>query len=261
MKILVALKHVPDTEAKIKVAGDGASIDATGVKFVMSPYDEFALEAALRLREAGRAAEVVVVGLGPAAVQTTLRQGLAMGADRAIHVQHEGYERADGLARARGLAAVARTEAPGLVLLGRYGVGTDEGQTGSMVAELLDLPCAAAASAFELSPTGYTARREVEGAVEVVEGPLPAVITCDKGMNEPRYPSLKGIMAAKKKPLEVKSPSELGLDEAELGAGRRVVWDLVELPPGRTAVRRIEGDPTEAARTLASLLRSEAKVI
>ncbi len=260
MKILVGIKHVPDTESKIKVAPDGVSVDETGLKMIISPYDEYALEEALRIREA-RGGEVVVVGAGKQAAQSSLRQALAMGADRAVLVQDDRYDRADGLARAHALAVVARAEKPDLILLGKYGVGPDEGQTGPMLAEVLDLPHTSAVSKLEIGEGAFVARREVEGAVEVIEGALPAVISCDKGLNEPRYASLKGIMAAKKKPFDVKKPADLGLDASELGEGARVVWESMQLPPPRKAGRVLQGDASEAARELVRLLREEARVI
>ncbi len=260
MKILVAIKHVPDTETRIKPAADGIALDESGVKFILSPYDEFALEEAVRIKEA-RGAEVVAVCAGKDAAKDTLRQALALGADRAVHVVHDGFDRADALARARALAAVAKAEAPDLILAGKYGVGTDEGLTGPMLAELLDLPHAAAVSKLELSDGKFVAHREVEGAIEIVEGVLPALVTCEKGLNEPRYASLKGIMAAKKKTIETKTPAELGLDPADLAPGARVVWEALELPPARSAGRKIDGDPAVAARELVRLLREEAKVI
>ncbi len=257
MKILVCIKHVPDTESKIKVAADGKSLDEAGVKMVISPYDEFALEEALRVKDAALA-EVVVVSAGREAAQTSIRQALAMGADRGILVHDDGYDLADALERARGLAAVARAEAPDLVFTGKYGVGGDEGLTGPMLAEVLAWPHAAAVFRLALSERGFTAHRGVEGAVEVVEGTLPALITWDKGEHEPRYASLKGIMAAKKKPLDVRKPADLGLPPP---AAPRVVRESLELPPARSAGRIVPGDAAEAARELVRLLREEAKVI
>lgn len=260
MKILVAIKHVPDTEAKVKVAADGASLDESGIKMVISPYDEYALEHALRLREAA-GGEVVLVCAGPEAAQASLRQGMAMGADRAVLIKDPRFDRADGLARARALAAMARGQAFDLILTGKYGVGTDEGQTGPMVAELLDLPHAGAVTDFTIVEGRITARREVEGFVEVLEGSLPAVVTCDKGPHPPRYASLKGIMAAKKKTIEVRTPQDLALDPADLDPGTRVVWESLELPTPRKAGRVLTGDPQDTSRELARLLREEAKVI
>lgn len=258
MKILVAVKHVPDTETKIRPAADGVSIDESGVKWVPSPYDEFAIEEALKLKEAAGAGEVVLVHAGREAAQSSLRTGLAMGADRAILIVDEALDRSDGLTRARLLAAVARAEEAQLVLCGKYGVGTDEGQTGPMTAELLGWAHSGAVSKLELADGRYTAHREVEGAVEVQEGALPAVLTCEKGLNEPRYASLKGIMQAKKKPLDRKSPADYGV---EIPAEPAVVVEALELPPARQAGRTIEGNPQEAAAELVRLLREEAKVI
>jgi electron transfer flavoprotein beta subunit len=261
MKIVVGIKHVPDTETKIKVGGDGTALDHGAVsKWIISPYDEYALEQALLFREAGEG-EVVLVCAGPDAAQQTLRQGLAMGADRAILVKDDGFDYADGLTRAKAVAAVAREEGADLVLLGKYGVGTDEAQTGPMAAELLDWPHAASVSKLDLSDGAFTAERGIEGGVEVQQGQLPAVITCEKGLNEPRYPSLKGIMQAKKKPIDTKGPTDVGIDEVELAAGKRLVWESMELPPPREAGRLIDGEPEEAAQELVRLLHEEKKVI
>ena len=260
MRILVAIKHVPDTESKIRPAADGRSIDESGLKWIVSPYDEFALEEALRIREARGTGEVVLASVGREGAQVTLRQGLAMGADRAILVQDERFERCDTLARATALAGLARSEGAELVLCGKYGVGTDEWQTGPMVAELLDWPHVGAVSRLELREGGFVASRAVEGAVEIHEGCLPAVLTCEKGLNDPRYASLKGIMQAKKKPIEVRGAADVGVSDAALDT-RRLVWEKIELPAARAGARMIGGSPSEAAAELARLLREEAKVI
>ena len=257
MKILVCIKHVPDTEAKIKVAGDGKNPDLAGVKMAVSPYDEYALEEALLIKESGSAAEVVVLGAGDEGVQASLRQALAMGADRAIYVSDSGLATADALTRARALAAAIREEAPGLVFTGKIGVGDDEGQVGPMLGELLDLPHAGAVFGLTVSEGRFTAQRGIEGAIEIVEGSLPAVIAWDKGEHAPRYPSLKGIMAAKKKPFAVKTAGELGLAEGPPLVAR----EALELPPPRPGGRILPGDAAEAANELARLLREEAKVI
>jgi electron transfer flavoprotein beta subunit len=258
MKILVCVKHVPDTETRVKIGADGRSLDETGVKMIISPYDEFALEEALRLREAAGEGEVVLACVGREAAQASLRQGLAMGADRAVILQDEIWERADALSRATALAAIAKAESPALIFTGKTGVGGDEGLTGPMLAELLDLPHASAVFRLELGAGAFKARRSVEGAVEVVEGPLPALIAWEKGEHEPRYPSLKGIMAAKKKPLEIRKPADLGLPPAPES---RVAWESLELPPPRQAAKVLQGDSADAARELVRLLRDEAKVI
>jgi len=257
MKILVCIKHVPDTETKVSVNASGNALDESAVtKWVISPYDEYALEQALQFRDAV-GGEVVLACAGREAATATLRQGLAMGADRAVLVQDERYDSIDALARAEALAAVVREEGSELVLAGKYGVGTDENLTGPMLAELLDWPHIAAVSKLELNDGAVSAERAVEGAVEIVEGQLPVLITCDKGLNEPRYPSLKGIMQAKRKPIVVKQPDELGLAPG----GPRVVWNSMALPPERQAGRILDGSPAEAAVELARLLQEEAKVI
>lgn len=254
MKILVCTKHVFDTEAKIKIAADGTSPDPAGVKMILSPYDEYGLEEALRFKEAGAASEVVVASAGGDDVQSSLRQALAMGADRAIHVQQPALAAAEPLARARALAEAIREEAPELVFTGKIGVGDDDGQVGPMLGELLDRPHAGNVVKLEVQDGRFTAWRGIEGAVEVVEGTLPAVIAWDKTDHEPRYASLKGIMAAKKKPLAIK-PAAAPADPPRL---RR---ESLELPPARPAGRILEGTPEEAATELARLLRDEAKVI
>jgi electron transfer flavoprotein beta subunit len=259
MKILVAIKHVPDTETKIRVAG-GTGIDEAGVKWIVSPYDEFALEEALRIRERAGSGEVVAVTAGRDAAQASLRQALAVGADRAVLVSDERFERSDALVRARALAAVAKAEGAELVLAGKYGVGTDEAQTGPMVAEVLGWPHAAEVSKLELTDGAFVAHRDVEGATEVLEGRLPAVVTCEKGLNEPRYASLKGIMAAKKKTIDVRSPADLGIEDAALDRPK-LVWESLELPPPRQTGKILDGAPADAARELARLLRDEAGVI
>lgn len=261
MKIIVGIKHVPDTETKIKIDAAGALDESAIAKWVISPFDEYALEEALKLREAQGSGEVVLVCAGREAAQQTLRQGLAMGADRAVLIAADGFDRADGLTRARALAAVVRESAADLVLLGKYGVGADEGQTAPMLAELLGWPHASAISKLELTDGSFRVEREIEGAVEIQEGSLPAVLSCEKGLNEPRYPSLKGIMAAKKKPIETRSLADVGIDPAALGAGALLVWESLELPAERSACRIVPGAPEEAARELARLLKEEAKVI
>jgi electron transfer flavoprotein beta subunit len=258
MKILVGIKHVPDTETKIKLTGDNR-LDEAGVKWVVSPYDEFAVEQALLFREASEG-EVIVASAGRDAAKTSLRQALAMGADRAVLVEDERFDQADALARARALAALAKEEGAEMVLVGKYGVGTDEWLTGPMVAELLGWAHAGAVSQLELGDGKFTGTRAVEGGVEKVEGSLPAVITCEKGLNEPRYASLKGIMQAKKKPIDVKAPGDVGVEDAEL-AEPRLVWEGMEMPPARAEGQMIDGSPEEAARRLVQLLREEAKVI
>ncbi len=249
MNIIVCVKRVPDTETRIRVGGDGTSIDPSGVKYVLSPYDEFAVEAALRLKEARGEGEVTVVSLGDDASQETLRTALAMGADRAVLLQ--GEVTPDGLATARGLAAEIGESDPPLVLLGVKAADDDGQQVGPMLATLLGRPCATAVSSFEVTDESVVCRSEVEGGTRVLELPLPAVVTITKGEYEPRYASLKGIMAAKRKPLEKK--------EAQTGPSRLRV-KAVELPPERTA-GRIVGEGPDAVPELVRLLREEANAL
>jgi len=257
MKLLVCIKHVPDTEAKLKIAPDGKSPDLAGVKMIISPFDEYALEEALLIKEAGSATEVVALGLGDESSQGSLRQALAMGADRAVHVLDAAFALADPLSRARLLAAAIRDEAPDLVFTGKTGVGDDEGQVGPMLGELLDRPHAGGVTELAIASGRFTAHRDIEGAIEIVEGDLPAVIAWDKGKHPPRYPSLKGIMAAKKKPFTVRTAAELGVEASP----SLIVREELSLPPARAAGRILAGEPADTANELARLLRDEAKVI
>lgn len=249
MKICVCIKRVPDTEARIRIAGDGATIDTAGVKYVISPYDEFALELALRLKEAAGEGEVVALSVADAAAAEQLRGALAVGADRAVLLK--GQPTLDGLATARALAAELGAAAPDIVVLGMKAVDDDQQQVGPMLAELLGLPCVTSVARFELEGGRAVCHREIEGGVEVVETPLPAVLTITKGDAVPRYASLKGIMAAKKKPLEEK--------DAQLGESR-IQLRALRAPPERPA-GRIVGQGVAAVPELVRLLREEARVL
>ncbi len=250
MKTIVCIKRVPDTEARIKIGGDNTSVDAAGIKYVISPYEEFALEAALRMKEAkGGEGEVAVVTVGEASSAEQLRSALAMGADRAVLLK--GQPTIDGLATARALAEEIRGASPDLVLLGMKAVDDDQQQVGPMLAEMLGLPCVTVVAEFEVQDGKVVCHREIEGGVEIVECALPAVVTVTKGKNEPRYPSLKGIMAAKKKPLEER--------EAKLGPSRVRVQSL-SYPPDRPA-GKIVGKGADAVPELVRLLREEAKAL
>ena len=250
MKIAVCIKRVPDSEARVKIAGDGKSLDEAGVKFILNPYDEFAVEEALKRKEAAGAGEVVVVALGSAAAQETIRTALAMGADRGVLLQTDKIP-ADGFEVAKALAAELKDGGWDLVLFGKMAIDDYNHQVGPMTAELLGLPCVTAVAHLKLENGKGEAEREVEGGVEVVDFPLPAVITTDKGLNEPRYPALKGIMAAKKKPLDVKP--------TQLGAGSMSVQTLT--PPPERKEGRIVGEGAGAVAELVRLLREEAKVL
>jgi electron transfer flavoprotein beta subunit len=249
MKILVALKQVPDTETKIKVAADGKSLDPADVKWITSPYDEYALEEALRLKEA-KAAEVVAVSVGEEKAKDILRNALALGADQAVLVR--SAETGDPLAVARTLAAFAEGKGFDLLLFGNKGFGADNGAVGAMVAELLGLAQANLVTKLELGEGTFRAEREGDGGTEIVEGSLPAVITAQRGLNEPRYASLKGIMAAKKKPIEE-------VEGAAVSVAARVSGMV--LPPARPEGKKLEGDIAAQAAALLDLLKNEAKVL
>jgi electron transfer flavoprotein beta subunit len=259
MKIVVCIKQVPDTETRVKVSPEGAGIVETDVNWIVSPYDEFAIEEALKIKEA-KGGEVVLVTVGPERAQSALRTGLAMGADSAVHVKDPLVDAADPLATARALAAVLSTLKPfDLVLCGQQGVGGDNSQVPGLLAELLDLPQVTVAVKIEVQDGKAKVEREIEGGRETWETTLPAVVSAQKGLNEPRYASLKGIMAAKKKPLTVKDAASLGLDAARLAP--KVVVKAMELPPPRPAVKMVEGDAAVQSKELIRLLHEEAKVI
>ncbi len=259
MKIIVCIKQVPDTETRIRIAPPGNAIVDTDVNWIVSPYDEFAIEEALRIKEK-MGGEVVLLGLGPDRVPTALRTGLAMGADSAVHLKDPLFDATDPLGSARALAAAIKTLAPfDLVLTGQQGVGGDNSQVPGLLAELLDLPQVTVAVKVEVQDGRAIVEREIEGARETWETTLPAVISAQKGLNEPRYASLKGIMAAKKKPLQLMDAAALGLDSTGLAPRTRVLG--LELPPARPPIRMIDGDADTQAKELLRLLHEEAKVI
>jgi len=261
MNSLVCIAYVPDTETRIKIAADGKSIDESDVKWIVSPYDEFALEEALRIKEKKGAGNVTVISVGPERVKTGLRECLARGADDAIWVDSGAASHLDALAIAKALAAAAKGGSYDFFWFGQKGVGADESLVGPMFAELMGVPHVANVVKLHLGEGKVTADREIEGAHEIVECALPAVLTAQKGLNEPRYASLKGIMAAKKKPIVEKKLAELGVAEAD-PASAKTRWRKLELPPARQAVKLIPADdPAAAAKELVRLLREEAKVI
>jgi len=249
MKILVALKQVPDTETKIKVGPDGRSLDPADVKWITSPYDEYALEEGLRLKES-KGAEVTTVSVGEDKAKDVLRNSLALGADNAVLLRSS--ETGDPLAVAKTLAAFAEGKGFDLLLFGNKGFGADNGAVGAMVAELLGVSQANLVTKLEVGEGTFRAEREGDGGTEVVEGSLPTVITAQRGLNEPRYASLKGIMAAKKKTIEE-------VDGAAVGLGISV--SALTLPPTRPEGRKLDGDAATQAATLLDLLRNEAKVL
>jgi len=264
VKIIACIKQVPDTETQIKVAPDGTSIAQEAIKWVMNPYDEFGVEEALRLKEKF-GGEVIVVGLGPKRVTESLRTALAMGADKAILVTDDAFEGSDATAVAKALAAAVKDLEYDIIFAGQRGVDDDQGLVGPSLAEFLGIPHLPVITKLEVSEDAKSvkANRPVEGQTLVLESPLPAVVTTQKGLNEPRYASLPGIMKAKKKPLEEKSLADLGLDSSQFGTGARKL-KVIKLtpPPERKAGKIVEGEsPEEKAATLAKLLHEEAKVI
>ncbi len=247
MNVTVCVKRVPDTATRIRI--DGSGIDSTGVKFIVSPYDEFAIEAALRSKEAVGDGTVSLLSLGDASTQESLRAGLAMGADSALLLI--GEVGMDGLATAKALASELEGSDAALILFGVKAADDDQQQVGPMVATLINRPCVTGVASFEVNGDMAVCHREVEAGVEVTEVDLPAVLTITKGEYEPRYASLKGIMAAKRKPLEEKEATS---DPVRLRVAR-----MSEPPP--RAAGRIVGEGPDAVPELVRLLREEANVL
>ncbi len=250
MNILVCVKHVPDTETAVKIGSDGKSIQTQDVNFILNPYDEYAVEEALKIKEA-QGGEVTLITMGPEEAKKTLRTGLAMGADNAVHVTCDCDNTFDSLAVARCLAEAIKDRSFDLILCGKQAVDDDNAQVPVMLAELLGLPNVSSIVKLELSDGKAVVHREFEGGIEIVETSLPAVLSAQKGLNEPRYASLKGIMMAKKKPIE---DVACGGSEATLE-----IMDFA-YPPQRSG-GKIVGEGKEAVPELVKLLHEEAKVI
>ena len=250
MKIAVCIKRVPEMDVKFKIASSGTAVDETGLKFDMSDFDGYAVEFALQTTEKLGAGEVTVISLGADAVQETLRKALSMGAARAVHLKADRVP-ADNLAVAQALAAELRDGGYDLILFGKMAADTASGAVGLMTAELLGIPMVQACTKLSFEGGKGIARREVEGGAEMVSFPLPGAASIDEGIARPRYPSLKGIMAAKKKPMESK-PAQLG--------ATRVTVDAMALPAERAA-GRIIGEGAAAVPELVRLLQTEAKVL
>ena len=232
MKILVPVKRVIDYNVKPRVKADGTGVDLANVKMSMNPFDEIAVEEAIRLKEAGKAEEVIAISVGPAKAQETLRTALAMGADRAILIESD--TEVEPLAVAKLLKAIADEEQPGLILLGKQAIDDDSNQTGQMLAALMGRPQGTFANTVELDGTHVTVKREIDGGLETVKLELPAVVTTDLRLNEPRYASLPNIMKAKKKPLDVKTAADYGVDVTP-----RLTTSHVAEPPTRTAGEKV----------------------
>ncbi len=249
MKVLVAVKRVVDFNVKIRVKSDGSGVETANVKMSMNPFDEIAVEEGVRMRESGTADELIAVSMGPQACQETIRTALAMGADRGIHVETD--EELEPLAVAKCLKAIADKESPDLIITGKQAIDSDNNQTGQMLAALLGWAQGAFASDIQLGDGKAQVTCEIDGGLETVSLTMPAVITTDLRLNEPRYASLPNIMKAKKKPIDVMTPEDLGVDAAP-----KLETLKVEEPEGRDA-----GVIVESAAELVDKLRNEAKVI
>lgn len=264
VNIIVCLKQVPDTETQIKIAPDKKSIVKDDIKWIMNPYDEFGVEEALRIKEK-YGGEVTIISVGPKRATEAIRTALAMGADKGILINDPALEGSDSLGTAKALATVIKDLNYDLIFTGQRGIDDDNGIVGATLAEFLGIPNLSVVTKVEISDDQKSVRvhRPIEGGTVVIESPLPALITAQKGLNEPRYASLPGIMKAKKKPLEEKTLADLGLDPSEFGESARKL-KVIELtpPPERKPGKIIEGEtPEEKAAELARLLHEEAKVI
>ena len=260
MKIAVCVKSVPDTEAKINVASDKLNIDLAGVRFIVSPYDELAVEEALKLKEKNGGETTAFTVGGDECVDPVRDDVLSRGIDQVIHIKDAEFQGLDALGTAKVLAAAIKDGGYDIILCGQQGVGTDNCQVPAMLAELLDLPQATLVVKLEIDGNKFRAEREIEGAHEIVEGSLPAVISAQKGLNTLRNKGLKGVMAAKKAVIPVKDAAALGL-QGKLQDDRKVSIKEMMAPPERPAGRKLEGDPQTQAKQLVDLLRSEARVI
>lgn len=260
MKIAVCIKAVPDTDTLIKVTPDNSNIDFTGVKFITSPYDEFAIEEALKLKEK-HGGETVAISLGGAEATDILRDALARGMDSAIHISDPTLLHLDPLSTAKCLAAAIKDGGFDIVFTGQQAVGGDYSQVPAMLAELLDLPQTTMVLKLEITDNQFQAEREIEGAHEFITGSLPALFSAQKGLNEPRYPSIKGVMAARRKEIAVKDAEALGIKDTVNISKQSVQLKAIEMPPARPQGRLLEGDADAQVKTLVDLLRKEAQVI
>jgi electron transfer flavoprotein beta subunit len=249
MKILVAVKRVVDANVKVRVKSDGTGVETANLKMAMNPFDEIAVEEALRLRERGQASEIVAVSIGGAACQETIRTALAMGADRGIHVKTDAE--IQPLAAAKILAALAKDEAPDLIILGKQAIDDDSNQTGQMLAALTGRPQGTFISKIEIADGAARITREIDGGLESLTLKMPAVVTTDLRLNEPRYATLPNIMKARQKPIAARTPEELGVDVAP----RLETLKVVE-PPKRSAGKKVQD-----VAALVTALKSEAGVI
>ncbi len=260
MKIIVCLKQTFDTEAKIQLDSNGRIV-SEGIQHIINPYDEFAVEEALRIKEKLGQGEVVVISLGGGKTEEALRQALAMGADRAVLIKDDAFSDADAHVVATALAKAIGQMEYDLILGGQVAIDDGASQVMSRLAEVLDLPQVNVVTKLEIEGTKAVVHREADGGTEIIEVTLPAVLTAQKGLNEPRYPSLKGIMAAKKKELRTITASDLGIDMTAGSAGVKTEVIGYMLPPARKDGKLIQGDLPGTAQELVRLLREEAKII
>lgn len=249
MKILLLLKTVADSEASIRPASDGKTVQLSDVNLILNPYDEYAVEEALLIREKSGEAEITAVCFGDDSATKTLRTALALGVDKGVHIK--GQPGFDTLATAKVLSAVVKNMEYDLILCGKQAIDDDSSSVGVMVAELLDIPSISVVVKMDIVDGKVRAEREIEGGHEIIEAPMPCLVTAQKGLNEPRYPSLRGIMAAKKKPIDEKDAAAI---ESQIEVLR------IEAPPTRSA-GRIVGEGVEAVPELVRLLKEEAKVL
>ena len=259
MKIGVLLKQVPDTETRIKINGDATGIDGGDIKWIVNPYDEFAIEQALQVK-ASAGGEVVIFSLGSARTLDAARTALAMGADRAVILDDDGFAGSDAFGVGSALAKAAAEEGIEVLFAGKQAIDDDAVQVPQIVATQLEWPCATGISSYSQVGDTVTAKRAIGGgATEVIEVALPAVFTCDKGLNTPRYASLPGIMKAKGKPVKRYTPADLGVEAGADNA--KAVLSNLRLPPGRPAGRILQGELADQVKELVGLLRTEAKVL
>jgi len=266
MKILALVKYVPESTTNIKVKADGSGIDPAGVKFVMNPFCEFAVEAALQFKEKNAAAkaEITVLTVGPAGHVEVLRTAMAMGADHAIHLCDDKFAALDELTTAKVIAAAIKAAGFDLIFAGKHAIDYDSGQVGPALAECLNIPHAGAVTGIEWAGDfkSCTVRRRIEGAEEIIELKLPCLLTVDKGLCEARYPSLPGLMKAKKRPVDTKDAAALGFAPADLSRDAAGSWaGEFSPPPPRPPGRMLTGEPADMAKELVRILRQDEKVI
>ena len=258
MKIAVLMKRVPDTASVFKIGADQKSVDTTGLKYVISPYDEHAIEEAIKLKEAGKAEEVIIVTAGPEGSQETIRTALAMGADRAVLVK-DAASNSNSRGVAMVLAAAVKNEGAELIFAGKQAVDDDASQVPERVAEILEVPHASVVTAFELNGSSATVEREIEGGSMKIEVALPALFTIQKGINTPRYPTLPNIMKAKKKEIKEVGLGDLGLSADQIASG--LVVEGMALPRQDRLNKVLEGTSEERVEQLLSILREEEQVL